>query len=195
MFQTMLDNNIYMREMNGDEFWPLWEKIGKPMFQNQSPIFYLSDCFNEQEAAKNKELKNKLGQPLRIYLGLFDGDEFIGWSWGLQESADTFYMANSGVLPQHRRNGFYIKMLDHMVVLAEGHGFQKIYSRHTVTNNSIIIPKLRRGFVISSIEISPAFGALVHLCYFPKPLIKKIMNFRVGEIRPDEEIKHWLKLD
>lgn len=66
--------------------------------------------------------------------------------------------------------------------------------RHSATNNAVIIPKLKAGFVITSMEISDMFGVLVHLTYFPKVLRRKMITYRVGDMKPDEEIKKCLKI-
>ena len=62
-------------------------------------------------------------------------------------------------------------------------GFQEIYSKHTITNNAVIIPKLKAGFIISSMEVSDLFGTLVNLSYYPKALRKKILDYRVGQTK------------
>jgi hypothetical protein len=41
-------------------------------------------------------------------------------------------------------------------------------------------------------EVSDMFGTLIHLHYFPKELRRKMMDYRVGQIKPDEEIKKSL---
>jgi len=71
-------------------------------------------------------------------------------------------------------------------------GFQRIYSRHRATNNAVLIPKLKAGFVLTSLEVSDAFGTMVHLTYFSHPLRRKILDYRVGQIQPDQEIAQWL---
>ena len=72
------------------------------------------------------------------------------------------------MLPGHRRKGIYTALMHRVIETVVEKGFQKIYSRHSVTNNDVIVPKLKAGFVISSMEISDVFGVLVHLVYFPK---------------------------
>ena len=68
-------------------------------------------------------------------------------------------------------------------------GFQIVFSRHTTTNNSIIIPKLKAGFIITALEVSDRFGTLVHLSYFFNEKRNRIMKFRSGDLKPDHEIK------
>lgn len=73
-------------------------------------------------------------------------------------------------------------------------GFQVIYSSHIATNNAIIIPKLKAGFVITSMEVKERFGTRIKLSYYTSQLRKKVVGFRVGFNRPDKELKDILKL-
>jgi hypothetical protein len=73
-------------------------------------------------------------------------------------------------------------------------GFQKIWSQHQMTNNRIILPKLKRGFVISGLNVNDMAGALVQLTYLANPVRKKVMQFRVGKLKPDSQLKDLLKI-
>jgi Acetyltransferase (GNAT) family len=132
-----------------------------------------------------------MGSPLTLYFGLFHGDTLAGWHMGDQHNGTRFYMRNSAVLPEHRRQGLYSAMIrvvmKHLVEL----GFQNILSNHNATNNAVIIPKLKEGFVITGLNISDLFGTLVSLEYFANPMRRKVMDYRSGFIGPDEEIMRW----
>jgi hypothetical protein len=65
--------------------------------------------------------------------------------------------------------------------------FQIVYSRHVATNNQILIPKVKAGFVITGIEVLDVFGVMVHLSYFFNPLRRKVLDARVG--KPDLMLK------
>lgn len=47
------------------------------------------------------------GQPPIVRFGAYDGDDLVGWSSGWMERGGIYYMANSGVLPDRRRQGIY----------------------------------------------------------------------------------------
>lgn len=140
------------------------------------------------------KLKSKLGTPIRINLGVFDKDKLIGWSWGFQESPAKYYMCNSAIIPEYRRKGLYTKLIKEVLLKAKEYGFQEIYSRHTATNNAVIIPKLKAGFKITSMEISDMFGTLIHLSYHTNKTRNKIFEYRVGQLKPDQEIKAIFKI-
>ena len=189
-----LTDGYSIREMSHEEFEPLWDKHASDIFDDNSQIFRVFQWLNEEEKIKIKALRESMGTPYQLRLGLYFRDEFVGWSAGHQESAETYYMRNSAILPAHRRKGLYSLLLTETLRIVKEKGFQKIYSRHNATNNAVIIPKLKAGFTISSLEVSDMFGVLVHLTYFPKELRRKMMVYRVGDMRPDDEIKTCLSL-
>jgi hypothetical protein len=180
-----------IRELTEEEFKPLFEKHKNKAFENTHG-YNSGGILSADELERMKELQERLGSPCRLHLGVFDDrGDFVGWSFGQQESATTFYMVNSAILPEHRRKGLYTCLLMRSLEILSAKGFQLIYSRHNVTNNAVIIPKLKAGFVISKIELDDRFGVLVHLHYYTNPHRRKIMYYRAGNLHPDEEIRQW----
>lgn len=190
-----LPNGYSIREMALEEFSPLAQPRMKEVFLDNGMIFSAREYLSEEEKAARAELGKRMGDPIRINLGLFHGDEFVGWSWGYQKDSDTFYMTNSAVLPAHRGQGLYKALMNAMVEVVAAKGFQVIYSRHIATNNAVIVPKLKAGFHITSFELSEIFGVLVHLTYFPNPLRRKVLIARTGDQRPDSEVRRVLGLE
>lgn len=188
-----LPNGYEIRSMIWEEFAPLYNLNAKKIFEN-SQIFRFHQHLSETEKSKFNELGQTFKNAYELNLALFYKNEFVGWCSGDQHSAEAFYMRNSAILPEHRRKGLYSNMLDETIRILTEKGFQKIYSRHNATNNPVIIPKLKAGFVISAMEVSDMFGTLVHLSYFTNPLRRKMMIYRTGDLMPDEEIKKALDL-
>jgi GNAT superfamily N-acetyltransferase len=189
-----LPKDYEIRILSQDEFQPLWQAHAPKIFENDSQSFFIRDYFNDVERERAKALSQVFAQRYLLNLSLFYKGEFAGWCAGHQESGETFYMRNSAILPEHRRKGLYTALMQATVEEVTRNGFQRIYSRHVATNNAVIIPKLKFGFTISSIEISDTFGVLVHLSYFPNSLRRKIFDYRAGAVRPDEEIRKCMKL-
>ncbi len=189
-----LGSGYSIRVMSKEEFWPLFRQHSARIFDEQSPIFRVREALSEGERDRLQALGQHCGSPLEFRLGLFHGNDFIGWNYSRQESAFTLYMQNSAVFAEHRRKGLYTALAQKMVEIGREQGFQTIYSRHTATNNDVIIAKLKLGFRITSLEMSDIFGVLVHLSYFPNELRHRVLDFRAGQTRPDDEIKHLLKL-
>ncbi|WBS05569.1 GNAT family N-acetyltransferase [Pseudoduganella sp. SL102] len=96
-------------------------------------------------------------------LGAYDGDQLVGWTYGWMEHDNSLYMANSGVMPAHRRKGVYTSLLQAVQRHASTQGAWCIRSRHSVVNNPVIIAKLRVGFRISGLVQSAQMGTLVEL--------------------------------
>lgn len=187
-------NNYSIKILASEKFKPLYDKYKWNIFK-EDHSYVLWDLFDEAELANVKKLGNRLGDPFKLYLAAYDDQEnFIGWSWGFQENNTDFYMCNSAVLPEYRRKGIYSALLKKCLSVLKEEGFQMAYSRHCATNNSVIIPKLKEGFLISKMELDDKFGVLIHLHYYMNPKRKKVMDYRSGQVKPDEEIKSLFKM-
>jgi ribosomal protein S18 acetylase RimI-like enzyme len=182
-----------VRALTAAEFRPLWEAHSQLIFDNALRL-HLDELLSAEEKQKIADLKSNMGSPLVLRYGLFKDDTFIGWHTGDQKSADEYYMRNSAILPEHRRQGLYSALVQHVMQQVTSLGFQRITSRHTATNNSVIIAKLKLGFVITGLEISDIFGLLVNLTYFTNPDRRRMMDVRSGESKPDAILKQWLGL-
>lgn len=176
------------------EFWDLVERPMQSIFDENDLIVRPDQVISQAEADKLKSLNTEFRRfYTQFFLLMKDGD-LAGWSWGYQDSRDSFYMVNSAVLPEHRGRGLYKRLLDVALETALAAGFQKIWSRHTSTNSAILIPKLKKGFVITGTELSDTFGSLVHLSYLSNPIRRQILDFRAGALRPDPKLKSILGL-
>jgi len=102
-----LPDQYEIRELKSDEFGALWEKYSRDIFEDSSQVFRPQDILSPSDREKTKNLRSRMGEVYRLNLGLYHAQEFVGWSWGFQESAETFYMCNSAVLPGHRKKGLY----------------------------------------------------------------------------------------
>lgn len=186
-----------IKKIETDEFVKLWEKPGKKIFNDASLFFVNSEVYSKKELNQFKKLREEYNVSKNVYrlnLALFYKDKFVGWSWGFQETATVYYMCNSAILPQHRRKGLYTALMLETMKCVKPKGFLKLYSRHIITNNDIIIAKLKCGFKITNFELSDAFGTMVHLTYFPQKIKNDILDFRSGLKRPDKKMKKIFKL-
>ncbi len=193
--QWKINEQYEIRSMSKDEFDPLFQKYTQQLFIDKTQIFRLRDTFSTDDETSLNKLSANMGHPFELRLGVFCGKDFVGWHYGRQDSHVQFYMQNSGILPEHRRQGLYDQLIQRVLEITIDMGFQSIWSRHNATNNAVIIPKLKHGFVITGMEVSDLFGTLVHLSYFSKEIRRKMMDYRVGQIKPDSEIKNLLGID
>ena len=97
--------------------------------------------------------------------------------------------------PTASGEGYLLALLPRILGALQHEGFQIVYSRHVATNNQVLVPKLKAGFVITGIEVSDVFGVLVHLSYFFNPLRRKVLDVRVGQARPDAEVKQYMPFE
>lgn len=189
MKNSVLDQGYTIREMNEEEFFIHQKPLREKVFAKDHSIFPFQ-YLDEEEKKQIQTLGGQLYHDrYKLYLGIFDKeDHFVGWHFGFQESAHVFYMCNSAILEPHRRKGLYAALLDYSLKVLTEKGFQVVYSRHNATNNPVIIPKLKAGFVITSLEMDDVFGVLVHLKYFTNKTRRKILDYRSGQSRPDKEL-------
>jgi len=169
--------------------------VNRPKVFDNDIDLNLGSILTEQELLSRKELNKNLGDPYKLRLYILHNDEKIGWSIGYQTDAETFYMINTGIYPPHQNKGIYKSLLPIILELLREKGFQKVYSRHKATNNQIIIPKLRAGFLITNFEISDTFGVLIHLTYFFNETRRKVLKYRVGHLRLNKELKQVLSVN
>ena len=85
--------------------------------------------------------------------GLFYGADLIGWSYAHQLDERTVYMADTGILPEHQGKGLYGRLLPHLLGVFRAAGYTLVQSHHRATNNRVIIPKLRAGFVLQGLNL------------------------------------------
>jgi ribosomal protein S18 acetylase RimI-like enzyme len=180
-----------IESLGPDVFWPLLRKHHASTFQSNMRV-PIAKLLSEEELAAGKRLLRNMGKPFSVHLALFADGDLVGWSFGRQTDFETYYMTSSGILPEHRRKGLYTELLKETIRLVKAEGFQIIHSRHTATNNAVIIPKLKAGFIISSMEISDPFGTLIHLRYYCNSKRRAVMDFRSGEAFPCDEVKGHL---
>lgn len=68
-----------------------------------------------------------------------------------------------------------------------------ILSRHYATDNQVIVPKLRFGFLVSGFELTDDFGLLLRLVYYFNPVRRKILHMRSGFQQADKEVSSLIR--
>jgi GNAT superfamily N-acetyltransferase len=179
--------------LDDEEFVPLFRQYRPQVFADTLEVFP-DLLLSEGEKSAVQNLSRRMGTPYRLNLGIYRDGQFVGWSFGVQASGDTFSMINTGILPDHQGRGVYTALLRRILEILKAEGFQVLVSRHVVTNNRVLVPKLKAGFVITHFELSDTFGLLVHLSYFFNPRRRKLLDFRAGQLTPDDELKRILKI-
>lgn len=178
------------------DFQKIWEKPAKRFFNDYSLFPEKKYLYTTKQLQYFKHLREqfKADSHFRLNLALYYKNKCVGWSWGFQESPTIFYMCNSAIFEDHREKGLYTCLMREMLSQVIPLGFYQIYSRHHITNNAIIIAKLRQGFKLTTFENSFAFGTMIHLTYFPSQITNDILDFRSGYMRPNKKMKKVFKL-
>jgi ribosomal protein S18 acetylase RimI-like enzyme len=183
-----------VRVMADDELFPLYRRHRDEVYADTLSLS-LRALHSAEETAAVERLRANLGSLYSLNLGIYHQDEFIGWSFGEQDGPDRFYMVNTGILPAHQGKGIYTRLLPKILHILREAGFQVVWSRHVATNNQVIVPKLKAGFVITGLEVIEMFGVLVHLSYRFNDLRRHAIDFRMGQSRPNDELRKLLALD
>ncbi len=90
----------------------------------------------------------------------------IGFFYGHIENEITFRMQTTGLLKPYRNKGIYSRFLNKLSLYIETLGYERITSYHHPNNTAVLIPKLKSGFMITSMELSEKWGAMIALTYF-----------------------------
>jgi ribosomal protein S18 acetylase RimI-like enzyme len=155
-----LTKTVTAREIDEQEL----ERIHKPhfnrVFANRTAHFF-------ERAEPDKLKQRRHSYPLwQLRIGLYQGDAVVGWHFGFAPTPDTYYMQNSVVLEEYRNQKIYSALLDFVLKRVEQEDFQVITSLHHPNNAAVLIPKLKRGFVIASMQCHERFGNMIEMKYF-----------------------------
>jgi GNAT superfamily N-acetyltransferase len=139
----------------------------------------------EQESIKKlNRIKGRLIGQFTLRLGLLHKNDLIGWTDGWQDSIeqDTFFMGASLVVPAFQKKGLYSALVKKVFEITKAEGFQSISSLHIMTNNPVLIAKLKLGFSIYGFEVNTRYGALVRLIFHHNEMKKNALHFRAGAL-------------
>ncbi len=162
-----------------EEFLPQFKELRPTVFSENNDVNY-SIYWTNEELEKNKILQEKFDGAIRYYLFCRDGEKIVGWSCGYQKDSEEFYMVNSAVMPEYRELGIYTNLLNKMIEKAKVDGFQIISSIHHASNNGILIPKLKAGFKVVGMKLSPRFGTLLELHFYTNEKVGQVLDYRTG---------------
>lgn len=168
-------------------FAAFFEANSPHVFESTSTFLY-QNTFSEMEKQALQRLGANLDNAYRLFFYIKKGEEKIGWFKGEQKENDRFSMSNTGIFPAYQRRGIYKAMLPKLLELLKEAGFQRVTSYHQATNNTIIIPKLKAGFLITGFEMTGPYGLLILLTYFCNETQRQALQYRVGSRKMDENL-------
>lgn len=109
-------------------------------------------------------------------------DRVAGWQASRAWDTRTAYMVNTALLPAHRGQGVYTRLLPVVLDALRAEGYALVRSHHHLTNNAVIIPKLRAGFRFQGVQIDGHSVMAVLLLSFD-PAYTAYMDRRSGLTR------------
>jgi GNAT superfamily N-acetyltransferase len=149
--ESVLFGNYAFRMLDDAEFGPLFRQYRPIIFQTMLD-FDVQQALSSEEQMATARLRERMGTPFRLNIGIYHRQEFIGWSFGRQESAEKYYMVNTAILPQHQGKGIYSALLPRILGALQREGFQIVYSRHVATNNQVLVPKLKADSLLLALN-------------------------------------------
>ena len=99
-----------------------------------------------------------------LYLGVFSGEELVGWMWGLNSGAQGFCLIQAATVPAHRGRRLYGRLLEEFIARVTARGIDRISGVTLAANNAVLITMLKKDFRIESVEHDKTLGTLIHLC-------------------------------
>lgn len=183
-----------IKQISAEEFKAQGTKISREVFDVDVYGYWSDEARTPAEKKRLKKLNEFYSWNYRLYLGVYYKNKLVGWSTGYQTGRDTYCMANSALLKSHRGKGLYSALLSEVMKIVIAKGFLRIESSHLITNNKIIITKLKAGFHISGTKVIEFIGSVVDLIYHVHPVDAEVYNFRVG-YKPTKRVREILKLD
>ncbi len=121
------------------------------------------------------------------------GGQVVGWQYSRQWDARTAYMVNTGLLPAHRGQGLYTRLLPPVLAALRTRGYDLVRSHHHATNNAVLVPKLRAGFRVQGVQVDD-HGVMAVLVLSFGDLYRDYMDVRSGLKRPAGEVAQALGL-
>jgi GNAT superfamily N-acetyltransferase len=98
-----------------------------------------------------------------VRVGAFCGERLVGWSHAWLQPGGHLYVGNSAIVPEHRRQGLYTRLIGALEDEARALGCTRIDSHHRAANSAVLIAKLKAGYTIVGTEFSVEMGLLVKM--------------------------------
>lgn len=173
--------------IHGYELRPLSDEEFATVYAEREHVYFTFSTREDIDAGMDEDQRVRVTrrrqvfpQAERFQWGIFHGDEIIGWTFAQQSDHDTLLMRNTAIDPAHRGKGLYTALLPLVIEHARRSGYQRIMSTHHASNNAVIVPKLKAGFIITGLNVNEKFGLLVTLTCYLTEARHRLANERIG---------------
>jgi len=177
-----LGNGYVLEEMTIEEFNAVYTSRQEEYFKT-SLIVDVTSHLSTAEQHQAQQRRTAFPAAWRMQWAVMQGGGIVGWTYAYQQDHETLYMCNTAIDPAHRRKGLYTSILRIVLDYARANGFQIVTSKHYASNNAVIVPKLKAGFIISGMALDEKYGLMIHLTKYLHPQREAIAINRIGETR------------
>lgn len=118
----------------------------------------------------------------QIRIGAFHAELLVGWSHAWLLPGGVLYVGNSAVVPEHRRQGVYSRLMAAVEDQARALGCIKVESHHRAENSAVLIAKLKADYTIVGTEFVAEIGLLLKICKHLEPRRDAIFRARLGTV-------------
>lgn len=161
-----------------DEYNSLYDET----LRQVRPFLQWQEHLDETGKQKLARLGEYMQDDYKLRLGVLHEGKLIAAQYSFQVNASEVMMAMSTVRPEFRGKGIYTALARRVLEETREAGFQAVLSKHHLTNNPILIAKLKLGFTIYAIESHAVHGNLLNMVYHHNEQMKKSQRFRAGEL-------------
>jgi RimJ/RimL family protein N-acetyltransferase len=184
MMQLPLDmgNGYVLEDITIEEFNAVYTSRQEEYFKTSLIVDVVSHLSTaEQQQAQQR--RTAFPAVWRMQWAVTYNGVLVGWTYAYQQDHETLYMCNTALDPAHRGKGLYTRILRIVLDYAHMNGFQVVTSKHYASNNAVIVPKLKAGFIITGMALDEKYGLMVHLTKYLHPEREKLAINRIGETR------------
>ncbi|HEY0945841.1 MAG TPA: GNAT family N-acetyltransferase [Opitutaceae bacterium] len=177
-----LGNGYHVRAITGEAYREALARLEPRIFGDYF-TFDVTRSLSNARRAQVAQWKQAQAGFYRLCLGIYFAGELVGWQVSQQVLDAGIQMLDTGLLPEHQGKGTYSRLLPHLIAEFRELGFDHILSFHRATNNAVIIPKLRAGFLIQGFQMDE-YGLTLRLLYPFNDTFRESLQVRSGERRP-----------
>ena len=178
VWSMRFDKDLIVKEIDNIELNRICDEHYDRVFENRIRDHYISEINLEDKEKINQRAKSH--NPFHLKLGIYKGEQPVGWHWGFAVDPETYYMQNSAIVVTHRNQGFYTILLTAILQKIKEEGFQVVTSTHHPNNTAILIPKLKRGFIITAAQFNEKFRFIIEMKLFFDEKRKKAFGRMIG---------------
>ncbi|MBT8492956.1 MAG: hypothetical protein KJO07_07830 [Deltaproteobacteria bacterium] len=179
-FEPLRDAGYQLERVDHDAYWKLHaeemrEHFPEEVFVDTGKLRTADVVRKQAERARRRD-----DHPLRNFIVVRKDGSPAAQFCGEEKSSDVYRMWHSNVHGDHRRQGLYRTIVAATLQYTGELGYGSVVSEHAPGNNPVLIAKLKAGFRITGLDVTPMVGVSVHLTYFHDPEQLAAYQWRCG---------------